>query len=274
MLLNGGDVKCWGRCWEGQCGYGDGNNRGDGPNETGDNLPVIDLGTGRRATQIVAGEFFTCALLDDSTVKCWGDNDAGQLGQGDTVKRGVGPNEMGDNLLAIDLGTGRTATRIEAGNENVCAILDNNDLKCWGDGLVAHQDFSREVGDQAGEMGDNLAALDLGTGLTATAITCGIDFCCATLNDNTLKCFGRGGTVRSLSTTATVGFTFADRLTDLYMKTSYRGASGKRAELTSTTRLRWVTPSPGQILERDARSCRSSRTHEVITSAPSWTTLT
>jgi len=35
----------------------------------------------------------TCnSLQDDATVKCWGDNSYGQLGQGDTSDRGDGSN--------------------------------------------------------------------------------------------------------------------------------------------------------------------------------------
>ena len=39
----------------------------------------------------------------------------GQLGLGDTNDRGDAPGEMGGNLPAVDLGTGRTATAITAG---------------------------------------------------------------------------------------------------------------------------------------------------------------
>src|SRR2546428_13757361 len=38
-------------------------------------------GTGTPA-DITAGSFHTCALLQDGTVRCWGSNDLGQLGNG------------------------------------------------------------------------------------------------------------------------------------------------------------------------------------------------
>ncbi len=50
----------------------------------GDFLAPVDLGAGRTATAITAGDFHTCALLDNGIVKCWGFNAFGQLGYGDT----------------------------------------------------------------------------------------------------------------------------------------------------------------------------------------------
>ena len=72
--------------------------RGDGAGEMGDNLPSVDLGSGRSAKFIAAGGDHTCAILDDGSVKCWGRNDYGQLGYGDTQNRGDGAGEMGDTL--------------------------------------------------------------------------------------------------------------------------------------------------------------------------------
>ena len=72
----------------------------------GDDLPPIDLGAGRTATAISAGTSHTCVILDDGSIKCWGWNFLGQLGQGDTDDRGDEPGEMGDALLPIDLGGG------------------------------------------------------------------------------------------------------------------------------------------------------------------------
>lgn len=76
-------------------GLGDTSPRGDGPNEMGDNLPAVSLGAGKTAVAIAAGSDYTCALLNDGSVKCWGANAWGELGLGDTSKRGDGPNEMG-----------------------------------------------------------------------------------------------------------------------------------------------------------------------------------
>ncbi len=102
-ILDNGSVKCWGRNSYGQLGYGDTNHRGDGAGEMGSNLPTVDLGTGRTAVQIAAGGYFTVALLDNGTIKCWGLNNYGQLGYGDTNNRGDNAGEMGDNLQPVSL---------------------------------------------------------------------------------------------------------------------------------------------------------------------------
>ena len=82
-------------------------------------------GTARGAFAAVsAGWSHMCALLDDASVKCWGNNAYGQLGQGDTNSQGLGADEMGDNLPSVDLGSGRTATAITAGHTHTCALLD------------------------------------------------------------------------------------------------------------------------------------------------------
>ena len=79
------------------------------------NFGGVFVGTGRTAIAVAGGQGHTCALLDDHSVKCWGDNAFGQLGLGDTADRGDDLNEMDDNLPAVDLGTGRTAVAITSG---------------------------------------------------------------------------------------------------------------------------------------------------------------
>jgi alpha-tubulin suppressor-like RCC1 family protein len=192
-LLDNNALKCWGSNSNGQLGLGDTIDRGDNFNETGDNLPAIDLGTGRTALAIATGFTHTCALLDNNSLKCWGSNSNGQLGLGDSSARGDNPNEMGNNLPAIDLGTGRTALAVAAGVSHTCARLDNNSVKCWGfnnAGQLGLGDTDRR-GNDPGEMGDNLPAIDLGTGRTALAIAAGDAHTCARLDDNSIKCWGK-----------------------------------------------------------------------------------
>jgi Alpha amylase, C-terminal all-beta domain/Regulator of chromosome condensation (RCC1) repeat len=71
-LLNDHRVKCWGNNGYGQLGLGDREDRGADPATMGDNLPTVDLGTGRTAKSLAAGRNSTCAILNDDTLKCWG----------------------------------------------------------------------------------------------------------------------------------------------------------------------------------------------------------
>jgi alpha-tubulin suppressor-like RCC1 family protein len=131
-LLDDSTVKCWGGNTAGQTGLLDTVTHGVHPSEMGDGLDTLDLGTGRTAVQLSTGYYHSCALLDNGTVKCWGSNLGGRLGQGDENNRGNAPGTMGDSLTPIDLGTGRTATFIGGGGYHTCALLDNGKVKCWG----------------------------------------------------------------------------------------------------------------------------------------------
>ncbi len=136
-LLDSGEVKCWGSNGSGQLGYGDNTSRGGSAATIGDNLLAVDLGKDAEgldytATYISAGQYHTCAVLNNGKVKCWGDNDASKLGYEDSEGRGDDSNEMGDNLPTVNLGTDRTATAVYAGYDHTCAVLDNGALKCWG----------------------------------------------------------------------------------------------------------------------------------------------
>jgi alpha-tubulin suppressor-like RCC1 family protein len=61
---------------------------------------------GRTVNSLVASGNFTCAVLDDGSIACWGDNTHGQLGIGSTASVGTAPGQMGSNLTLIDLGPG------------------------------------------------------------------------------------------------------------------------------------------------------------------------
>jgi alpha-tubulin suppressor-like RCC1 family protein len=191
-LLDNGQVKCWGSNIAGQLGQGDTANRGDSAGEMGDALPPVDLGNFRTAIAIAAGWRHTCALLDNHQVKCWGLNASGQLGLGDTASRGDAVGEMGNSLLQVSLGAGRSARAVAAGIRHSCALLDNGQMKCWGENSIGQlgQGDTDDRGNAPGEMGDLLAPIDLGTDLTAVAIAAGNYHTCAVTNLARIKCWG------------------------------------------------------------------------------------
>jgi hypothetical protein len=128
-------------------------------------------------------------LLDNFAVTCWGANSGGQLGLGDTTER-MSPTA----LPAIDFGSGRTARALSAGDDHVCAILDDGALVCWGaasSGALG-SGATTDIGNEPGEMGSALAAVSLSTSETAIAVSAGKSHSCALLSNNTLKCFGNG----------------------------------------------------------------------------------
>lgn len=190
-----GLVLCWGANDFGQLGRGDTVTRGDDPGEMGNLLEPVPLGTGRTALQLAAGWFHTCALLDDHTVKCWGGNANGELGQGDIEPRGDEPDELGDVLSAIDFGQGQLVRAIGAGEQHNCVVLEDRRVKCWGaNDLMQLGNGSRDPkGDSPLHLGDRLPYTDLGPNFAAKALALGAHHSCALSTNGGVKCWGQNG---------------------------------------------------------------------------------
>lgn len=205
-LLDDSTVKCWGSGGDGRTGYESPADRGLSSTDMGDDLPTVDLGTGRTAVVLAAGLGHTCAILDNGDLKCWGYNVAGQLGYGDESSRGAAPGQMGDDLPPIDLGDGRRVVAVAAGLRSTCAILDNGQLKCWGENSQGQLGYGDEFarGNDPGEMGDALPAVDLGSGRSAVAVGVGGSSTCALLDNGGVKCWG-DGFLLGRGSTATIG---------------------------------------------------------------------
>ena len=77
----------------------------------------MNLGAGRTAVSISAGFDHTCAVLDNGTVRCWGEGNDGRLGYGDTTD--IGDNEAPGSVGPVNIGAGRTALAIAAGGSAV-----------------------------------------------------------------------------------------------------------------------------------------------------------
>lgn len=198
VILQNASVKCWGLNSDGRLGLGDKINRGDMPGQMGDALPTLDFGAGRTVKQVALTVAGGCALLDNDTLKCWGANSKGELGQGDVVPRGDDPGEMGDALPIVDFGQGRTVKAIATGELSHCVLLDNATVKCWGQNNAGYLGLGDKLnrGDMPGQMGDALPPVNVGTGLKAKQIAvAGRDSMCALLGDVMdvyvgMKCWG------------------------------------------------------------------------------------
>jgi len=71
---------------------------------------------------------------------------------------------MGDSLPNVDLGMLRRAKSVVTNELHACALLDDGWVKCWGNnenGRLGLGDVEGR-GDEPGEMGDALPAVDLG----------------------------------------------------------------------------------------------------------------
>ena len=207
-ILSDDTVKCWGSSESGKLGQGNTYYFGDYDYEMGNNLAAVDLGTDGNgnsltAKSVMAGYQYTCAVLSDDTVKCWKCDYQGILGE-QTTFGGIGDHgrddyvvgdeadDISDNLGIVPLGTSRTVLNTFAPPEGdgVCAVLDDYSLKCWGghteSGMLGNEEAALDhdyIGDglerNAGgvlvrtgftEMGDNLAAVNLGIGRTVLKI--------------------------------------------------------------------------------------------------------
>ena len=112
-------------------------------------------------TAISAGDYHTCVLLDNASVKCWRYNSYGQFGIEEIITMGDGSGEM-TTLPSINLGTGRAATAISAGDYHTCALLNNASVKCWGGnnyGQLGIENIN-QMGDGSGKM-DVILSIDL-----------------------------------------------------------------------------------------------------------------
>ena len=128
---------------------------------------------------LVTGSAHTCAILDDGSVSCWGDNEYGQLGDGTTTDRNT-PTQTSS------LGTDRTAVAITAGAYHTCAILDDGSASCWG------YNGQGQLGDgTTNNRNTPTQTSSLGTDRTAVAITAGMYHTCAILDDGSGSCWGR-----------------------------------------------------------------------------------
>jgi len=177
VRLSDGTAQCTGRNQFGQLGNGDGT-------FTSSSVPVAVSGL-TAATRVATGGEHACALLGDSTVRCWGAGDSGQRGDGTFNNSSTVPVAVGGLTGAVTVVTGGYHT---------CALLGEGTMWCWG------RNADGQLGDgTAGTQCAQTTGLCSSTPVRAggitnpAAITAGGYHTCALLGDGTAQCWGRNG---------------------------------------------------------------------------------
>lgn len=195
-LLNSGDVLCWGSHREGQLGYGD-----LGDNNIDEEYPKLaaplatPLDLGGKAVQIAGTHsYHTCALLDGGKVRCWGIARDGELGYPVAEPGDGGPDSaiiIGDDetpASAGDVDVGGTVVQIAVGGQHTCALLDDGNVRCWGNG--ARGQLGRGSSSDVGDQQPPSAAGNIDVGGPVTQITAGGSHTCALLEGGSVRCWG------------------------------------------------------------------------------------
>jgi alpha-tubulin suppressor-like RCC1 family protein len=162
-LTSEGKVFCWGNNTSGQLGNGD-----NQPQP----IPVEVSGLASPVAMISAGAQHTCALTRDGKAYCWGNNIAGQLGDGTT--------NTSNAPLPVN-GLAEIST-LAAGGMHTCAITKSGEVSCWGSN--AH-----------GQLGGTDQPLSLTPvqvqGLeNVTGLTAGLEHTCVVNNSAAVYCWG------------------------------------------------------------------------------------
>jgi alpha-tubulin suppressor-like RCC1 family protein len=130
---------------------------GDHEDTMADNLPAVNLGMDD-LSEIQSYKAHTCARDSHNRIKCWGANQYGTLGLGDSDPRGPSAQDMGSHLPFVDLGLPVKSLAQGFDADHTCAILINSQIKCWGNGIYGQLGYENDqlIGREPNEMGDNL----------------------------------------------------------------------------------------------------------------------
>lgn len=124
------------------------------------------------ALDVVGGGYHTCARLMDGTVRCWGENELGELGNGTSANAST-PVPV-SNLTGV--------TALALGPNHTCAVVAGGTVACWGDNAYG------QLGDGTTHRSYVPVAV---RGLAgAVALALGERHSCAALSDGSVVCWG------------------------------------------------------------------------------------
>lgn len=167
-ILTDGNMKCWGFGLYGQLG--------DGQTQSSQ-VPVDVELDGDKVTNVALGATHTCAIFSDESLRCWGNNAMGQLGNGTLVNSGkpvvIFPS---DNKLQPKL--------VQSGSHWTCAHLSDNSVQCWG--LNEYGQLGN--GTNVPSKSPQVVKLD---NLTSVSLAAGDAHVCVIYNKGRIACWGK-----------------------------------------------------------------------------------
>jgi alpha-tubulin suppressor-like RCC1 family protein len=145
------------------------------------------------ALRIAVGYEHACALLADHTVKCWGSNQYGQIGDGPPADGSFPPEGRPTPVPVVGL-EGQRVRDIVAGEHHTCALLESGSVSCWGGDF-----FSSADGSAASSTPTTVPGL-----ARVEQIVAGDQHACALVTGGQVRCWGNPGAgVRGDGTSAT-----------------------------------------------------------------------
>jgi len=138
------------------------------------------IGLGLLATAVLFSAM-PDAYAAGGSLKCWGRNMSGELGNGTTTDSGVPVAVSGMKRHWWSQGSGGTATAVASGAFYTCA-LQNGALKCWGINYFGQLGNGTTTGSST-----PVAVSGMESGVTA--LSAGYEYACA-LQNGALKCWG------------------------------------------------------------------------------------
>lgn len=172
-LFSDGTVECWGSAFNGELGTRASENSSTTPVQVA-NLP--------RVRELSVGDGGICALIDeDGSVRCWGTNARGALGNGSAVATSAIP-------VAVTGITGATA--ISTSGIHACAVMNDGSIRCWG----TNEYGALGNGTSGGEARTPVTVANLGgSAVSVAAGSLGFKTC-TVLTNGSVRCWGlRGG---------------------------------------------------------------------------------
>jgi hypothetical protein len=181
-VLTNRQLQCWGYGFYGTNGTGTTSQFNSAatvrnPTDTG---PLVNV------RQVAVGGYHACALLTSSQVRCWGQGQDGQMGNGTTTETNLLPVVVGNATGSAPL---TNVVQISADSRHTCAVLENGQVRCWGE-------------NPDGQLGDDTTGVDrlrpvavrsvngVGKLTGITQVDAGEDQTCARTSSGQARCWG------------------------------------------------------------------------------------